>query len=489
MSEIEENILEQELSLEAIKKRAAIGVFALTARTFLIQVVTLVSTFLLTVYLDPKEFGTFFLTSAVINFFAFFSDIGLAGALIQKKEKLTAEDLKTTFTIQQLLVFLLMIVIFLLTPVLKNFYHFSNDATYLLWALDFSLLLSSLKTIPSVLLERKLNFNRLVIPQIIETILFYLVTVYLAWHNFGITSFTVAVLVRGFAGLIAVYILSPWLPGYAFSKNSLKQLFKFGLPYQANALMALIKDDGMTAVLGGVLGTGGIGLLGWAQKWGAAPLRFFMDQIIKVTFPAYARMQDQKQELSKVVSKSIFFICLITFPTLVTLVLAAPVLVDVIPKYGKWKPALLPLDLLALSAALAAITTPLTNMLNAIGKITITFKLMLMWTILTWIFIPILAYYYGVNGAAWGFFIVGLTSLLAIKIAAKYISLDFRNAIGRPTFLSVCLICILLIAKNFFPHTLIGVIAFILAAVLIYILLCLIFIREDLIQDLKLLKR
>ena len=191
-------------------------------------------------------------------------------------------------------------------------------------------------------------------------------------------AFTYAVLIRGIVGIVSMYYLKTWVPGVAFSKNSMKKLLKFGVPYQVNTLLATVKDDGLTAYLGGVLGSTGLGYLGWAQKWAKTPLRLFMDNVLKVMFPAFARMQDDKDHLERSVTRSIFFVCFLTFPTLVGFVLLAPMLVDIIPRYEKWRPALVPLYIIGIDTLFAASTTQLTNLLNAIGKIKITFKLMVM---------------------------------------------------------------------------------------------------------------
>ena len=55
-----ENRLQDELDAEVVKKRSIKGVVALTSRTLFLQGLTLVATFLLTVYLSPKEYGIFF---------------------------------------------------------------------------------------------------------------------------------------------------------------------------------------------------------------------------------------------------------------------------------------------------------------------------------------------------------------------------------------------------------------------------------------------
>jgi len=98
-----------EITLEAVKERAVKGVTILISRTFFLQLLSLVAIGLLGAFLTEIEFGVFFIVSAIINFLRYFSDIGLAAALIQTKEKVEETDLRTTFTIQQGLVLILLI--------------------------------------------------------------------------------------------------------------------------------------------------------------------------------------------------------------------------------------------------------------------------------------------------------------------------------------------------------------------------------------------
>lgn len=466
----------QEIDAETVKKRIVSGAAILTARTFLMQGISFVaSILLLPAFLTPAQYGVFFLISAVINFLAYFSDMGFAAALIQKKEKLTDSELKTIFTTQQVIVLTLIFLVVLFTPVILNVYKLSSEATYLLWALAFSLFLSSLKTIPSVLMERKLEFNKLVIPQIVENILFNICAVYFAWQGFGVTSFTIAIIVRGISGLILTYMIQPWMPSIAFSKQSLKSILEFGVPYQLNTLLAMVKDDGMILFLGGILGPTGVGLLAWAQKWAFAPLRFFMDQVIKVTFPAFSRLQDNKIELSKAVSGAIFFVALLVFPALCLLVFTAPSLIEIFPKYNKWSPGLDALAILSITSGLAAVTTPLTNIFNAIGKISLTFKLMVMWTVLTWLFVPVFAITYGVTGAAIGFTLVGLSSVVALILATKYIEINYLKVVGKPLLASIITAVVLFIVRGLLPVSIMQVILMVLSGLVSYILAIIIF--------------
>lgn len=471
--------------VENVKSKSVRGVVILTGRTFVLQVVSFIAQLLLFAYLGVYEFGVFAIVSAVVNFLTYFSDIGLAAALIQKKEDPTEEDLKTTFTIQQVLIFTLVAILFLFSSQISQHYKLDSAGTYLMYALGLSLIFSSLKSIPSVLLERNLEFVKLVFPQILETVIYNIVLVVLAVKGFGLTSFTVAVLLRGIVGLVTIYWIQPWKPGFAFSIKSLKELFRFGVPYQINSLLATIKDDGVILVLGSILTPLGVGVLSFAQKIARYPLTFFMDTVTKVTFPAFSRLQDEKDHLERSVTRSIFFICLLVFPSLAGIVILMPLVVDVIPRYSKWENAIIPMTFIAVNFAFAAATTQLTNLLNAIGKIKITFYLMIMWTVLTWIFVPFLALKYGVNGAALGYGLVGMSSIIAIYWARKYVNFSVADSIVKPLIGTMIMVVVLMFVKRFLPVNLLSLQILVLSGILAYGVSMVSIIGVSLLDDAK----
>lgn len=473
------------IDIQTVKKRSVSGIAALTFRTFFLQIVGLVAFGVYGSLFEVAQLGTYTLVLATKNFLAYFADIGLAGALIQKKESLTEEDLKSTFLIQQILVLLLVAVLLLATPFLREFYSWSQEVVYLLWALGISFFISSLRTIPTVMLERKLRFEKLIIPQIADTLVFNVVVIYLATQGWGITSFTIAVLAQALVGLVLTYILQPWVPGFAFSVSSLKSLLKFGIPYQANSFLAMIKDDGLLLVLGRILDSSGIGLLTWGQKWGHAPLRFFMDQVIKVTFPAFSRIQDKSDELTNAVSRAIFFVCFLVFPSIIGIIILAPVIIEVVPKYAKWQPALFALGMFGTSALFAAVTTPLTNALNAIGKIKIHFYLMIMWTVLNWLLIPYLAANFGVSGAAVGYMLVSASSIVAVVIVRKYVSFSLLTPVFKPLIAALGMGIVLFVVRNMMLPSLQWVFILLVFGGLAYVLGVLLLVGQALLRDVR----
>lgn len=474
-----------EITLVDVKKRAVKGVAVLTSRTLILNAISFVAQGLLWAFIDPSEFGVFILVSAAINFLSYFADIGLGAALIQKKEKPKGEDYKTVFVVQESLVVTMVTIVFLISPYFAKYYKLTNQAITLLYALNISFFLASLKNIPSIMLERKLEFGKFVIPQVLENVIYNVTLVYFAWKGFGITSFTYAVLIRGVIGVVAMYILQPWKPGFALSKDSLKSLLKFGVPYQLNNFLATIKDDGLTIVLGGILGSFGLGILGTAQKLAQYPLRFFMDNVTKVTFPAFSRMQNDKSDLTRSLNRSIFFICALVYPSLVGLFSLFPVLIIVIPKYQKWAPAFIPLIFLSFNSSLAAVTTQLTNLLTSIGKIKITLKLMIMWTTLTWLFLPFLSKRWGVNGAALGYAIVGSSSFIVFYLVKKHLDWSVKNSVLKPLMASLLMGTVLFIVKGFLPYNIFVLIILVILGGFAYGAILYLLVGNSLIDDVK----
>ncbi len=478
----------EEIDISLIAKRSIKGVFALTSRTFFVQVVGFASNLLLTIFLSPSVFGVFFIVSAAIAFLSYFSDIGLAAALIQKKEPVTEDELRTTFTIQQILVVTVCVVALALSGPIASFYNLENEGLWLFRALIAAFFLSSFKTIPSIILERELRFEKLIIPQIVETLFFNIAAVILAMQGFGILSFTIAVLLRGVSGVIAMYVINPWKIGFAFSKPAAKRLLSFGIPFQANSFLALLKDDLLIVYLGKVLPLSQIGYIGFAQKWSLTPLRLIMDNIIRITFPSFSRLQHDKNALGRGIEKSIFASCFIIFPALVGLVVLSPYFIHLIPKYIKWEPAIFSLAFFSMNAALSAVSTPLTNALNAMGKIKTTLYLMIFWTGATWVLTPLAIFIWGFNGVAIVSAVVSTSVVLVVYLVKRNIEFSILKITGFPAFSAILMGVVLytlspLVVKNF--PTLFFMI---IVGIMVYFFTMLLFARTQIIEDLRLIK-
>lgn len=433
---------------ETIAKKSVKGLFPLVSRTFLVQLLSVVASFILTVFLDPASFGIFFVVSAIVVFLNYFQDIGLAASLIQKKQEPTVKELRTTFTIQQALVLLVSIPTAIFAPQIAQFYKLDYSGLILLYALVFSFIMSSLKTIPTILLERRLDFNKLVLPQIFENVTYNSCLIIFAILGFKVNSFTIAVLARSVIGLILIYMIQPWPIGVSYDSKVLKRLLSFGIPFQANSFLALLKDDLFDIYVAKVLPLTQVGYIGFGQKWAFLPLRLFMDNVVKITFPSFSRLQDDKESLRRAIEKTLCLISICIFPVIVAIVLFSPHIVSYLPKYKKWEPALLSLTFFSLSTALSSLSTPLTNILNAIGKVKITLYFMILWTVLTWVISPIFIIWYGYNGVSIASFLISFSSVLVFIITRSFVTFSMVKPVIPAVIASLAMLLFILLTQN-----------------------------------------
>ena len=92
--------MDKPLSLEEIKTRVKKSFLSLIGRRIFLRIIGFITINIILARTLPLEtLGIFNIATSIITFFAFFSDIGLAGSLIQKNKQVKSEDLSTTFTI------------------------------------------------------------------------------------------------------------------------------------------------------------------------------------------------------------------------------------------------------------------------------------------------------------------------------------------------------------------------------------------------------
>ncbi|MFN4212900.1 MAG: oligosaccharide flippase family protein [Microgenomates group bacterium] len=420
--------------MDNIKRKTILSTLSLFFQSGYSAVLGFIANLILTILLTPKTFGIYFTVLSIIAILNYFSDIGLAASLIQKKE-ISDKEVKTVFTVQQILILVIILIGFLSTKIIIKFYNLPVEGQFLYHSLLISFFLSSLKTIPSVFLERKIQFQKIVLAQIIENTVFYFTVIFLALMGMGLTSFTIAVVLRAITGVILLYYLSYWKIQIGIDFSTLKKLLKFGVPFQMSSFLALIKDDLITLYLGKSLGFDALGLIGWAKKWAESPIRIIMDSISKVLFPLFSRFQEDKEKLKKTVEKVIYYQSLIVLPAIVGSAIAMEKLIEVIPKYSKWSPALPFFYIFCLSSIFSSYSTPFINLLNGLGKIKISFIFMLTWTILTWILTPILTRIFGGLGFPLTILILSSTFVIVIFIAKKAVNFSFLKNV-YPFFIS-----------------------------------------------------
>ncbi len=485
--EVEEEQLRTE-ALRSIKKKSIAGALSYFIRTVILQGIGVVSVIVLSLYFTPEDFGIYGLVIPIVGLLSFFSDVGLAASLIQMKQEPTKVDYKTAFTVQQVLSWLILLVVFIILAIGLVQAKAGSTGAWILLSMGLAFPLASLKTIPSIMLERKLNFSKLVLPQILEQLVFNGILIALAITGSGAIAYAYAIFVRSIVGAVTMLIIQPWQIGFGFDKQSFKRMFRYGAKFQVNDLLARLKDQLFYLVLGFYFSLTEFGYINWGKTYSMYPYNLTVQNVMAITFPTFSRLQNHKDLLKKAIEKSLFFITLGIFPILVGMSVFIWPFIQLIPKWQKWEPAVFSLIFFSLSIAWGAVSTPLTNTLNAIGEINTTLKLMIMWTVLTWILTPLMIYFFGFNGVAITAFLISFTSIFSIYFVKKIIPFSFIDQVWRQFLASVLMAGVGVIGLQFWAS---GYWQFVTGLVLVgmtYLLSLLIFGREKIVKEIRSLR-
>jgi teichuronic acid exporter len=367
-----------------LQRRARLGVFWLAARTAVQQLIGLAGTVYLARVLGPKEFGAFWIVQFVLAAFTLFGDAGFGAALIQKKAEATDAELSSVFWAQLLLGVAVVIAVFFAAPwVVRLWPGLPPSGIWMLRALSLSLLLTSSRVIPAILLERQLLFGRLSVIDLVLTASFNGAAALLAARGYGTYALVGGVLVQGVAGLVAAYSMRPWLPALRIDLALLRPIMRFGVTFQAKHMAGFVNAAVMPLYAGSALGTYAFGLVSWSQTTGFFPVQIVMI-LARVNFPLLSRLQHDPEAFGKTLGATVKVCALVTLLFVMLFLGLGPGIVQVIYG-GRWLPALPTLYVFATAISIGFIVPIMNGALDALGKPQIMMRLGISWTVLNWL--------------------------------------------------------------------------------------------------------
>ena len=322
-----------------VKTRAVRGVASLFARQGVLRLLGFFGMLVLARILTPEMFGVFAIANFVVIFFEEVSSLGLSAALLRKKENVTEIELRTVFFLQQGVVGVSLIAILVLAPYIASHYELDADYIWLIRVLGIALFLASLKTIPSILLQRQLRHDLLAVSEVAEYLVYITIAVTMALLDYGVWSLVVATLLRGLVGVIILFRMSWWTPAFGFDMRTAKEILRFGLPIQLGNFSALANNAVVPVVVGSYLGTSAVGLVNFAKKLLDAIAHQPLILIGKVQLRVFGRVQDEPERLVRLVETSLFIGGLVTFYMLAMFVSQAELFINLVVT-DKWSESL-----------------------------------------------------------------------------------------------------------------------------------------------------
>lgn len=361
--------------------------------------------------LGPDQYGIFAIGAIVISFSNFFSDIGLAYGLIQKKS-VSSSDVRFVFTWQVILGVAVSLAILVAADGIAAFFG-DPRAADIVRALAAICLLNALAAPSLNLLKRELDFKRIQIAQLSGFILGYVIVgIPLALHGSQVWALVAAWLIQALVVLILAYRATCHdIRPLAFHDDAKDMSAYAGTVLVTNVINWVIGNIDRV-IVGRVFTSREIGLYATTYNMLQMPTASLLGIVQPVFFAASAQIADEREKVATSYRALIAAVTTYLLPAFVAVALVSETFV--LALYGpKWHEAAAVFAPLALAMPIYLIWGLTTPILWTGGHASKEFKTQLpmavVWALTTW-----LAAQHSLIAVAWA--VLGLYLLRCLVI-------------------------------------------------------------------------
>ncbi len=429
-----------EQKTEGVLKKSIRGGTWLTFGYVVQKCIGLVSFLILARLLTPAEFGIMAIILIVPKFLESVTDTGFGAALIQKAENIECY-LNPTWTLRILKTMCLALLIAVFSPVIASFFHSEAALLAIRWSGIF-IIIQSLSNIGETFFFKDLDFKKIFWRNIIREVAFVaaaLLTVAFTKTYWVLFSANLAAYA---AQALSTYFLSPYRPRFSFQFRPLWELVHYSKWIISQRWLVQVYNLIENVTVARLTPVSAVGLYSKAKSLSAILPVFVSGTLGMVSFPAYAKLQEEKEKIKDGFEKSLDILFFFTIPVM-ALVFACGGRLITIFLGGNWLPMLPVLELMTLFFTLSGINELAVSVFNATGapkKQTYHGMVKFLATALT--IIPLTATY-GIVGTAISLLIGGVMLLILNLAGLKKMSListkALLNALVVPITLSVLL--------------------------------------------------
>ncbi len=357
----------------------------------------MIRTVVLARLLAPGDFGLFGIAMLALSSLESFSRTGFDQALVQSKEE-TESYLNTAWTVQVTRGSLLGGILVGGAPLVGAFFG-EPRATLIVRVLGAAELLKSLRNIGVIYFRKELEFHKQFLYQFAGTFSDIAVALPFAFVFRSVWALILGLLARNLVKTILSYRIHGYRPRFEFDRDKAIELVNFGRWVLGSSVVVFLATQGDDIFLARVLGTTALGIYQLAYRVSNTPATEITHVIGQVTFPAYSKLQDDLNGLTKAFSRTLNAVISLTLPMTVGIFVLGPDFVRIFLG-EKWVPMILPLKILVFAGFVRAVAATGGPLFRAVGEPKIDFKMNLVRVALIAATIYPLTIYWGIAGAS-----------------------------------------------------------------------------------------
>ncbi|MFH1824984.1 MAG: oligosaccharide flippase family protein [Candidatus Firestonebacteria bacterium] len=175
--------------------------------------------------LGPEIMGLYFISYTVFMVLRGVIDFGLQTHFIRLQNAPSHEEVSVAFTFQLIIAIVCVILIFLISPLISNWYN-QKSLIILIISAGVGAFFYIFNSIPVSFLERKLEYNKVGVIEVGEFLVFNLVAVIFVFCGMGILGLVLGNILRGIFPSVLAMIYTGFVPKISTDKKIFKDLFK-----------------------------------------------------------------------------------------------------------------------------------------------------------------------------------------------------------------------------------------------------------------------
>lgn len=279
-------------------------------------VVGLLGVFLLTRAIGPANFGLYNAAFGVFTFVQFAALRGIGAYLLRLEGDEEGDEVyHQAFTLLVVFAFGAVALVAAGLPILEGWVRLEGFGPVAL-AMFLSLPVIALARIPTIRLERALDFKQVAMSEFAGTLSFYLVALPLAYKGFGVASCVAGWWVQQIVMLVFVYRAAPYRPRLLWNRELAGSVLRYGFSFSASSLVFQARDLVYPLVVGRYLGAEALGYVALALRL-VKRLTIVKEIAYRLSVPALARVQRDKPRLIRAVTEGMQLQILAQAPLLV----------------------------------------------------------------------------------------------------------------------------------------------------------------------------
>jgi len=301
------------------------------------QAVQLGVSLLLARLLAPEYFGLLGMATVITGFAKTLKNLGFNAAIIQRQD-IDQKLLSTLFWVNLGFCSLITLALVSISPLVAWLYQDSR-VTPLVAVLSLNILINSFCTVPSALLQRRLEFKKLAIREIGGVVVSGATGITCALLGWGVWSLVAASMASSITNVVLLNIVEPFWPSWTLDRTRLKECLEFGLNITGFNVFNYFMRNSDNLIIGIFLGPVALGYYSLAYKFMLLPRDSITRVLTRVLFPKFSRLQEDDVQLANVYLKAIGCIAFITFPAMAGFAVLADSFVCVMLG-AKWLPVI-----------------------------------------------------------------------------------------------------------------------------------------------------